>query len=487
MMWRDLLTISVGNLWRMKLRTFLTTSGVVIAIAAFVAMLSFGAGNQRLITDQFTELGLLTTMQVYPRDTTGAKDTLPHPPLDAAALDTLAAIPGVSFVLPYEPFTVWVTWKDSTLKSRAQALSVAGTQMKLFSRLACGSLFDSDSSRTVLITEEFAKSLRKDSVEALLGDTIIVTIKVSTLDSGLAHVLEDNGVRIQDRLKRINFDSLRVPTYRQRILSQEGNAALKRFIDGYLNSRRPIADTFVVSGILEARHGRRLPLESVVIPATRAGLFTHAGFSGELTDLAGLIAGKGLLPSYEATDSRTYSQVTLNLDPTTSHTSVRKQVERLGFRAFSYAEQFAEIRKFFLYFDLALGLVGLIALTTASLGIINIMVMSILERKREIGVLKSLGADDRDIRALFLVESSVIGALGAGVGLLFGWGITEAASVISRYFMRKEGVPEVDLFAIPWWLILIALALGIGVSLVAGLYPAARAARVDPVAALRNE
>jgi putative ABC transport system permease protein len=487
MMWRDLLAISSGNLWRMKLRTFLTTSGVVIAIAAFVSMLSFGAGNQRLVTDQFTELGLFTTMQVYARDSSGVKDTLPHPPLDAVALDTLATIPGVNFVLPYEPFTVWVTWGDSTLKSKAQALSTAATQMKLFSRLQCGSLFESDSSDHIVITDDFARSLRKDSLETLLGDTVIVAVKVSTLDSGFAHVLEENGVRVMDRLKQISFDSLRVPTYRQRVFNREGNAALQRFINGYLNARNPVADTFVISGVLQAGNHRRLPLESIVIPAARARLFTQAGFSGELTDLAGLLSGKGLLPTSDAGNSQSYSQVTLNLDPTASHTAVRKHVERLGYRAFSYAEQFAQIQRFFLYFDLALGLVGLIALTTASLGIINIMVMSILERKREIGVLKSLGADERDIRALFLVESSVIGALGAGVGLLLGWGITQAASVIARYFMRKEGVPEVDLFALPWWLILTALALGIGVSLLAGLYPAARAARVDPVAALRNE
>ena len=113
--------------------------------------------------------------------------------------------------------------------------------------------------------------------------------------------------------------------------------------------------------------------------------------------------------------------------------------------------------------------------------------MSINERRREIGVLKSLGADDIHIRGLFLVESGVIGFAGTVGGILLGWGITRVVSVVARFYMRKENLPEVELFALPAWLILIALALGVGVSMLAGYYPAARAARVDPVQALRND
>jgi len=124
---------------------------------------------------------------------------------------------------------------------------------------------------------------------------------------------------------------------------------------------------------------------------------------------------------------------------------------------------------------------------TASLGIVNTMVMSIIERTREIGVLKSLGAEERDIRLLFLAESGMIGTIGALVGILFGWLITRVASVVAHSIMEREGIPKFELFALPLWLILTAFLFGLLVSLVAGLYPAARAARVDPVEALRNE
>ena len=484
---RDLIGISLGNLWRMKLRTTLTTAGVVIAIAAFVSMLSFGAGNQQLVTDQFNDLGLFNTIQVYERDSSEVKDTLPRPPLDLAAIDSLGKIPGVNFVFPYDAFTVYVTAGDSIIKTSAQAMTTSASRLKIFSRIESGKMFDSDSDHTVLVTNEFVKSIGADSTRSMVGDTIIVAVKISSVDSGLVYVIGENGSILKDRFDQLDFDSLWYSVYRKRIISGEANAALQRFVNGFLQARSTVADTFVIAGVLKAGKARRLPVESIIIPAERARRFTNAGFSGDMTDMLSLVSSGKLLPTAEDTSPRTFPQVTLDVDPTVPHSGIRKQVEAMGYRVFSFAEKFEEIQKFFFYFDLALGAVGLIALCTASLGIINTMVFSILERRREIGILKSLGADESDIRRLFLVESAAIGTLGASIGLLFGWTITRIVSAVAHYFMRKEGVTEVEIFALPWWLILVALGLGLGVSLVAGLYPASRAARVDPVEALRGE
>jgi putative ABC transport system permease protein len=189
----------------------------------------------------------------------------------------------------------------------------------------------------------------------------------------------------------------------------------------------------------------------------------------------------------EDKSGKTFSQITLDIDPHVLYKTISDSVESLGYKTFSFAAQFEEIQKAFFYFDLALSVIGLIALLTASLGIVNTMVMSITERKREIGVLKSLGADEREIRGLFLVESGVIGFIGTIIGIFSGWVITRIVSAVAHFYMRREGIPEMELFALPMWLILIALAVGVGVSVLAGLYPAARAARVDPVEALRND
>jgi putative ABC transport system permease protein len=81
----------------------------------------------------------------------------------------------------------------------------------------------------------------------------------------------------------------------------------------------------------------------------------------------------------------------------------------------------------------------------------------------------------------------MIGVLGSGFGIVFGWLITRVASTIAKVVMAKQGIPPMELFAIPIWLILIALTIGVGVSLLAGFYPASRAAHIDPIEALRNE
>jgi len=170
-----------------------------------------------------------------------------------------------------------------------------------------------------------------------------------------------------------------------------------------------------------------------------------------------------------------------------SYEPIRDSIKAAGFRTFSFAEQFKEIRQFFRYFNLALGLIGIIALMTASLGIINTMIMSITERRREIGIWMSLGADRNDIRRLFLVESGLIGLIGASGGVIFGWIISRIGSLVAKTFMENEGVPPMEIFHIPLWLVLTSLAFGVIVSLLAGYYPANRAAKIDPVVSLRNE
>ena len=154
---------------------------------------------------------------------------------------------------------------------------------------------------------------------------------------------------------------------------------------------------------------------------------------------------------------------------------------------FSYAEEFKEVQQIFIYFNFGLGIIGLIALTTAALGIVNTMIMSILERKREIGVLKSLGADIKEIKILFIVESGLIGGIGSTVGIFVGWVSSRILSVIIKIFMKKNDLPEIELFALPLWLILVAFFFGLIVSLIAGYYPASRAAKLDPVEALRSD
>jgi len=102
----------------------------------------------------------------------------------------------------------------------------------------------------------------------------------------------------------------------------------------------------------------------------------------------GALQSGRLLSSGNGSGAKTYGHITLDLEPTTNQSALADSIKALGYRPFSFADQFKEIQKFFFYFDLALGVIGIIALVTASLGIINTLVMSVLERRK-----RSAGAE----------------------------------------------------------------------------------------------
>jgi putative ABC transport system permease protein len=128
-----------------------------------------------------------------------------------------------------------------------------------------------------------------------------------------------------------------------------------------------------------------------------------------------------------------------------------------------------------------------LALTVASIGIVNTLVMAILERRREIGIMKAVGASDADVRGLFFAEAGAMGLLGGAFGVTLGWIIGRVINFGTNIYLKRQGFSPEDVWSVPLWLIAVALIFAFIVSLLSGLYPASRAARLDPVQALRYE
>ena len=166
---------------------------------------------------------------------------------------------------------------------------------------------------------------------------------------------------------------------------------------------------------------------------------------------------------------------------------IESSIAHMGFAAFSLIDVTRNLRTFFAIFDLFLGIFGSLALAVASLGIINTLVMAILERRREIGVLKALGAADRDVRQLFFAEAGVMGLAGGVFGVLLGWGIGHAIQFATAVYLKRQGMNSPNIWSVPLWLVLGAIAFAVVISLASGIYPASRAAKLDPVEALRYE
>jgi putative ABC transport system permease protein len=115
------------------------------------------------------------------------------------------------------------------------------------------------------------------------------------------------------------------------------------------------------------------------------------------------------------------------------------------------------------------------------------MLMSILERTREIGIMKAIGGEDWDIQKIFFLEAGLIGFLGGWAGVLGGWLGARLVNWIVNRLIVQQGGEATQALVTPWWLVLGAVLFSVIVSLIAGLYPARRAARIDPVIALRHD
>jgi ABC-type antimicrobial peptide transport system permease subunit len=188
-----------------------------------------------------------------------------------------------------------------------------------------------------------------------------------------------------------------------------------------------------------------------------------------------------------AANKTTYPSLSVRTKSPSQVEALEASIKNLGFNAFSLLDASKSLRTFFSVFDLLLGIFGSLALAVATLGIVNTLVMAILERRREIGVLKALGAADSDVQRLFFVEAGVMGLLGGILGVIFGWLLGRALTYGTNVYLHRQNLNAIELSSVPWWLVLSALGFAVLVSLVAGLYPASRAAKLNPVDALRYE
>ena len=133
-----------------------------------------------------------------------------------------------------------------------------------------------------------------------------------------------------------------------------------------------------------------------------------------------------------------------------------------------------------LYLTLFLGTIAAISLVVGGIGIMNIMLATVAERTREIGIRKAIGAKDRDILRQFMIEALVVTLGGGLVGLALGWGLMALTAMLLSQWMELSPILQ-------WWVVALAIGVSMTVGLVSGIYPAFRASRLDPVVALRYE
>jgi putative ABC transport system permease protein len=186
----------------------------------------------------------------------------------------------------------------------------------------------------------------------------------------------------------------------------------------------------------------------------------------------------------EGTD---YSQLKAKLKSAELIGNARAKIANLGLRVYSVAETINSMNKIFRVIQYILSGFGLIALIVASLGMFNTLTISLLERTREIGIMKALGATSGAIYLLFLTEALSMGAMGGALGSIFSIMISTSVNTLIGELSQRLGGERVYLFYTPWYFLLIVIAFSVVVGFLTGFYPARRASKLNALDSLRYE
>jgi ABC-type antimicrobial peptide transport system permease subunit len=494
----DIFYLALRNLRQAKLRAVLTTMGVIVGVAVIVTMVSFGLGLQRNMLARFKALDLFNEINVFgrglsnlasggfdrnaPRNTNDGAgerrgprfrpDKNPTRILDDAGVAEIAKIPGVAYVEPNISFPVYVRSNGKALLRTVAGATVPNSSSR-FQLFSSGKMISSPDADEGVVNEAFTK----DFGFAKPADAIGQTIEFLTAENpGGASAKARSSPEAEEQ--PTNFFGIPLEDEQAGEPKAPGLVAHTFRIVGVL-------DTEVKEGAGQGGFRGLMPPSSVYIPlkTARQWTLTHRGPISQVT--LALARQSGALGEGE---QEGYDSAIIRVTDPVQLTEVRKRLTELGFGSFSIVDQMEQIRTVFLIIDSVLGLLGGISLLVASFGIANTMIMSILERTREIGIMKAIGAEDREIKLIFFVEAAVIGFSGGVLGVLLAWlidGIANRAAY--RFVLKPQGASFVDFFSLPPYLSIGAILFALIVAILAALYPATRAARVDPVRALRHD
>lgn len=446
---KDLVSMGIKNLWRRKLRTFLTVLGVVIGTSSIIVMLSLGFGMKEAFKQQISEMGSLNIITVsqgyrgYAEPNMNASKKQEE--LNEKSLISFSKIEGVKAVTPIVETSGKIV--DGKYSCYLSIRGVDPKNMEDFDyKLADGRLLKSSDDLAVVYGGEVKNMFYNEN------------------SSGYNHK-EPKIDLMKDKLI-FTFDMEYGSKRRGPQVPQE-------------NSKKPNYKTYkfktvgvLAEGDYEKGYYAYMPIDQVK----------------KLIQEKNKAEGNKISPE-ERKRQRGYQTILVKVDDINKVQEVQTQIKDMGYNAYSLSDYLESMKKTSNTIQAILGGIGAVSLLVAAIGITNTMVMSIYERTKEIGVMKVIGASLRDIKRLFLFESGMIGLLGGiiGVGLseLLSFVINKIAPSMGGDIVGPMGVTKISI--IPVWLILAAMAFATFVGLLSGYYPAKRAMNLSALEAIKTE
>jgi len=166
---------------------------------------------------------------------------------------------------------------------------------------------------------------------------------------------------------------------------------------------------------------------------------------------------------------------------------VKNKLQENNYQVSSLSDTVNEVNKMFSIIKIILALFGAVALLVSAIGMFNTMTVSLLERTKEIGIMKSIGASEKDILLIFLIESTTMGLLGGLSGIILGVVFGEVVNLIVNTIAWRLGGQTMALFSFPLWFIFFIAGFSLMIGFLTGVVPARRASVIDPLDALRSK
>lgn len=462
MSWIDLLRMSSGNLKRRKLRTFLTVLGVVIGTASIVVMISLGLGLQKSMYEDIERSGGLTEIEVMPSENMWEMDSSSSPEEETLVTDdvvekikTLDHVVYASPVLNVSAIALkgnYEGWIDLNGMSH-EALE----HMEI--PLAEGGKLPTPNS---------------GNLELVYGNMVLQNFNNK---SGGGGYWETGELPDIDLMRDTIFLILDQDAYYQSSSGVFGEEPGGEVSAPKVAKKYSVKASGVVEGGIEDwnqfSYSTYCDLETLKTTLKKE-------FKGRP------IPGQPVSKNGKPYNYFVYNSAKVKVDDLNRVEEVSAVIREMGFQTHSNAEYLESMKKQSAMIQAVLGGIGAISLLVAAIGIANTMMMSIYERTREIGVIKVLGCDMKNIKQMFLMEAGFIGLMGGVIGNIFSLIISFVINKVVASVGADMGLSG-GISHIPVWLVLISLVFATFVGMAAGYFPALRAMRLSPLAAIRNE
>lgn len=464
----DLIRIGLRNLWRRKLRTFLTVLGVLIGVTSIVVMVSFGLAMSLNNEKMLATIGDVTTLTVRSRSSGGGgyipmsdpgkgMPNSEQKPLNDAAVSEFRSLPKVRAVMP-----ILETSGQLRLKKKQSYVQILGVNMEELEAFGIG-------------PSEGRLPLPGEKLAGVAG----FYLEESFWDPNQNHMLPPKPVDLLTN----KFDLIIGDYYEE---PQDPFAPIED------SKPTPKPPTFKVTVSGKMADGKWEYANALLMPQKEVEEFIkqRKAYDKKIAD-SGDPGSKPPFrePNRETRNQDKYSRVLIKAEDITAVESLQEQLKADGFVVESLLDISKSLAEQTRSIQLILGGIGAVSLLVAAIGIMNTMVMSIYERTKEIGVMKVIGASVSNIRNMFLLEASLIGLfggiLGSGLSLLASRVINNAAAQSGPFGGGMMGPLEISY--IPPWLILVALVFSMVIGVLSGYYPAVRATKLSALEAMRTE